>query len=1118
MYLSDNILLGTVVDSFFLRKRDGAAAAAVAERVFLDSRPEKLAMTMYGWDDDVADGHGRCSGGGESIMPVRRGKNSPQNNGFFDEGETPFSSKSRRLNQSPQSFVKVHRSNLIQTQEEDRPDCNYYHHHPRYQDRGDYRENPPPTRTADSRSRNVIIRSPDRHQNQSQHFQQSHQRPPLNERQLRHAVRHNDWQYVEEQEEHERRLRSRWNKRREELTLPTPPLSSSPSTKNVSTKKRRANSPSSPSSRKKPYTSNEQPSPYYAGHTDTAADQRVVSWRCNGEGRIHNRRDIRDAMNARDHPPPPPPSGMRSSSSSSSSSSQQYDRKRSNRQYSPRDDGNFQQHEEGGEEMRFFHPHRHSCQTSNPYPAKGGDEEADEVRNLPPPEEAIPPVHDDSAITRLPGQSNIQSDSQSINQSNNCSELQSNSIPPQDISTSTSTEEAVCKSEEAATTSSTADKGGIRTFHLTKLVFPELGGTGPLSVSTKNNRGVGALMVSFESISLKILHEVLEMSEEDIRERIPTLRKVVKRPLSQPWFVKGRVSKAEAELSLDEFTYEHSLEYLQSLRRSTTGQSEEAEDAQTEDAQTEEAQTEKAQTEEAQTEVTQSLGGGCAIPPHDVWVDLYPARLTTHYLDPKKVQGDDPRRFQPLNKRFDFITRALLWCLRSGGLGKEKGGKRSRAVHRGDSAMEISVELNADVMNVWLTLLQEWEKHISDLRLKLALIKEEEGEVIGTEIPNHMEKRGNGDKRNQQQDDQQRVKSEDDDGRMSSKDDDGQKLTECDRGLSEISAFFREAYGDDFNSASERSHDSSTVATARYPVESKRTLFLSTDFMTAFEHALAPKRKRSRKSSSDYTPSNGFEFACEKVFKYFSRRGLNPWEWDFVCWPINYMSAHWVLLTFDTATRELIWSDSYRKSYVDALQSANGRGGGIAAATAAVVSPLSRTLKIDPNRPRRRRVPLRPAYDLQKNGAGSSSPLALGEPPQSPSSQDALSPASPPTFCNGTDPISMELLALFGEERRKEEEGEEEEEGLIGKDIQEPPPPPPPDLAEKKVIPDEEANAKARADAAGAAAWDSTRSNALRFGGWLYFLCAEEYLKYDYIKRNGGAVNLSGKLVRLAIN
>lgn len=222
--------------------------------------------------------------------------------------------------------------------------------------------------------------------------------------------------------------------------------------------------------------------------------------------------------------------------------------------------------------MRSFQPHsRHSRRNDEPPEDMHHLRPPEDMRHLRPSEETAPPVQDDSAVTQLSDTSNIQSNNNNlsiINQSMNNQSInnQSNKIPPQ--ATGTGREEAVCKSEQSITPSDTPPaKGEMRAFPLTKLVFPELGGTGPLSVSTKNNRGVGALMVSFESTSLEILRDVLKMSEQQIRERIPTIRKVVQRPLSQPWLVKGRVSKAHSELSADEFTYEHSMEYLQSLRR-----------------------------------------------------------------------------------------------------------------------------------------------------------------------------------------------------------------------------------------------------------------------------------------------------------------------------------------------------------------------------------------------------------------------------------------------------------------------------------------------------------------------------------------------------------------------
>eukprot|EP01053_Blabericola_migrator_P010326 Blabericola_migrator_1__10325@NODE_580_length_7497_cov_126_900135_g430_i0_p1_GENE_NODE_580_length_7497_cov_126_900135_g430_i0NODE_580_length_7497_cov_126_900135_g430_i0_p1_ORF_typecomplete_len919_score152_60Peptidase_C48/PF02902_19/1_5e06Peptidase_C48/PF02902_19/3_9e05DUF1163/PF06651_11/0_057_NODE_580_length_7497_cov_126_900135_g430_i027905546 len=449
------------------------------------------------------------------------------------------------------------------------------------------------------------------------------------------------------------------------------------------------------------------------------------------------------------------------------------------------------------------------------------------------------------------------------------------------------------------------------------LVLPEIGGSSSISVDINNigSGGVGKAMVQFEDICIKILHFRLGWSEEACQKRLPKMRAVKKRLQCLPYFLQPAVNKDTLNRDGDD-TLAHLIDLIDN--RPTI------------------------KSEPQMEEPKKKTKPNSLFAPHsNDKVSQYSEKLVTQFLDESKVIEGHPQRYEPLNKRFDFITRSLLWCLRPNQFGTTltPGTSASRTSSAAQAASMIgrqpwerSLELNADVMNVWMSLMQEWSDKLYNERLKRyekALKSQDKSPFNGA---CHVA-----------------ISSE-------------SEVVSTRRVRRQPAHEFLMGY----SMSSSEDDQPQTKSISSTPIRPKRSLFLSTDFMTTFENSLTPQshtivtEKRHSVDATDIEPSKGleegevsqeatppnkicfnraqqhrhnlmtalmevqpmgnFHAACEKVFRFFQRRRWNLWEFDFICWPINYLTAHWVLLTVDLNRKELVWADSYRRWYVEIAQ------------------------------------------------------------------------------------------------------------------------------------------------------------------------------------------------------
>lgn len=420
------------------------------------------------------------------------------------------------------------------------------------------------------------------------------------------------------------------------------------------------------------------------------------------------------------------------------------------------------------------------------------------------------------------------------------------------------------RSEQSARVQSAGIRGrpGTARFQprsLQDLIFPDLGGSpsSPLSVPVQivGERGIGLIMLIFEMRCLRLLGVRHGFKRRDFAARIPRVaeRHIHKALDLRPWWLRKEVPRVQADMSAEEFNSAVMMPYIDALEKYTTT------------ARETESTPIRGETEQSSSDATSRYLSAENTPSSAASEDerktsLYSPKLVSFYLDEEKVGALHPQRHEPLNKRLSFVTRSLLWCLRAN---TTIGRKRGVSCANATSPRERSVELNADVMNAWMILLQDWADTLNAAR-RVKVEKKMEVMVSCSES----EKSGSG----------------------------------MNRGPKE----------------------EGSVKVER-PLE-KKVLYLTTDFMTQFETALIPKRPPGDmeevgvEALHTTEAVSGMKFACERLFRFFKKRNLNPWEYEYVCWPLNYLCAHWVLLTVDMKGRKFIWADSYRKCYLQSVQ------------------------------------------------------------------------------------------------------------------------------------------------------------------------------------------------------
>lgn len=571
------------------------------------------------------------------------------------------------------------------------------------------------------------------------------------------------------------------------------------------------------------------------------------------------------------------------------------------------------------------------------------------------------------------------------------------------------------------------------------LLFPELRGVSPISIPIPPNPSIAKIMVEFERLSIVILKTRLGLSDEDIERRIPALKPVRYNEFLRPPFL-GDVWTFDIDTYVD-LLHTGQLDDNPELFVSLESRIQSAEESTTyEDIlMTDLNSGIVLVTSNATSGADSSACGGTnqnssetnASPPAQLSPDhgvcevkfhtsppptnnpkpaqplgrgtpLYPDELVAYYLDETKVASGHSKRYEALNNRFDFITRSLLWSLRPH-TGGDDGFKRPRNIPS-QKPSERSTELNADVMNVWMVLMQEWSDQLYSLR-RTKLESEISGSPV-VEIPF--------------------------DGLFAAYDDDPSLL-----GL----------------------------------LPPAKTLYLSTDFMTTFEHALAPKfdgsatsakiRNRGFTDNELYSaailakPSTSFSTACERIWRFFNRKKCIPWDWDFICWPINYLSAHWVLLTIDVKKRELVWSDSYRACYVKAAKSDR--------------MPITQIPPVV--QPEETQQDSRPTSRIRTH---SSLPFAL--------SANKLTEPSPISVSELPADLEELLSSVTAEEIMR---SLDENKPNSSSSVAETSPP-----SGGRIIPGDLVESVVRVS-----------SESLLWTGWLYFECLEQYMKWDYRKR-----------------
>eukprot|EP01056_Protomagalhaensia_sp_Gyna25_P000078 Protomagalhaensia_sp_Gyna_25__77@NODE_103_length_5244_cov_44_662440_g80_i0_p1_GENE_NODE_103_length_5244_cov_44_662440_g80_i0NODE_103_length_5244_cov_44_662440_g80_i0_p1_ORF_typecomplete_len1061_score196_52Peptidase_C48/PF02902_19/1e05Peptidase_C48/PF02902_19/4_2e05_NODE_103_length_5244_cov_44_662440_g80_i019545136 len=661
------------------------------------------------------------------------------------------------------------------------------------------------------------------------------------------------------------------------------------------------------------------------------------------------------------------------------------------------------------------------------------------------------------------------------------------------------------------------------------LVFPEIGGSSALSVNVAqqglNGGGVGKVMVMFEDLCLKILYYRLGWCGEEFRQRIPTKRPVTRRFPCLPYFLQPAATQESLDLSP-----EQTLNELLSAIETPTLKFEPPR-PNLKDARRVLQWTVKPEpTGSTWTPQSSSLPSASSSSlSRNKQVSLYPESLVTYYLDESKVQEGHPQRYEPVNKRFDFITRSLLWCLRPSHLERTpvsaSGGSSGRpgaSPSQNRAPWERSVELNADVMNVWMALIQEWSDRLYFERLRRyeekANIVQKPGSPeiqVSSSSPSECGSRPSlkaiGPGRLAAQALSQVTWSVDREaapsvlmdhsrqehsflfGYSPSSSEGEEEETPTAAAAAAPGAHLLDSGSLTKEEEQEEKETERSVASSSPIGAPKRSLFLSTDFMTTFENALVPlsttlTEPRRESVSSEATeqvleegevsspdtppqppltpqqqnmknllmaldsarPSSGFQKACDRVFRFFQRRQWNPWEFDYICWPINYLTAHWVLLTVDIEQRELVWADSYRRWYVEV---ANARQEGNNTPSTEVVPtaedpPVPRTSVTSPSAsaaevPRRSRKP----YDL--------TPKRVSAPTASSSIAQTL------------------VDGFFGTEMSAEAKSASQGKALV---VQ---------------------------------AKNKDHNARLRYCGWMHFVCVEEYLKYDFRRRKSMGVDMS---------
>lgn len=684
------------------------------------------------------------------------------------------------------------------------------------------------------------------------------------------------------------------------------------------------------------------------------------------------------------------------------------------------------------------------------------------------------------------------------------------------------------------------------------LIFPEISGTTPISVNvTHVGKGVGKVMVMFEDLCLKILHYRMGWSFNDCIARIPEIRAVKRRPDCLPFFLQTMIDNETLEADKDTLlksfisNVDSRVKVKSELIDSTFDQR---------------RASRRRPFTRAESTAENSMGS-------ETLIKQYPEHYITKYLDPAKVMDGHPQRYESFNKRFDFITRSLLWCLRPSYLDAAATVAPSRQpIGKSQSSArppwERSVELNADVMNVWMALMQEWCDKLYEERLRRweaatvrsspsvilspgqssavesschVLISSASTDVSCKETSNPPQAghdllsgyplssddedtpRAADSMREVLQVKEEELGLEENDKKVNGQDTplraDGlpQQLTKAKK--EEI----------DQNDSSRSPPTPKKETDEAHRDRPKRSLFLSTDFMTTFENFLAPSasslnikdldpatladtvmdggtsssptsnsssahtkgnsgleegelsqetrqvllrcgssvstpgglsraqahKKKLLSALMQVTPVNSFTAACERVFRFFERRRWNPWDFDFICWPINYLTAHWVLLTVDIGRRELVWSDSYRKWYVEVVEK-----------------------RADANK-------------LQEQSTQSSAAADI------PSTEVVV-----PTKKSGRVPYDLSLASSPSSSTRKTAE-----ESSMSRSTKE--------LFDCFFGKEPPSGASSRSSVTTAQP-DASNSVRLRYAGWIHFLCVEEYLKYDFKRRKEkGGIDLT---------
>eukprot|EP01054_Gregarina_sp_Poly1_P000834 Gregarina_sp_Poly_1__833@NODE_119_length_13600_cov_173_393926_g106_i0_p1_GENE_NODE_119_length_13600_cov_173_393926_g106_i0NODE_119_length_13600_cov_173_393926_g106_i0_p1_ORF_typecomplete_len1066_score200_21Peptidase_C48/PF02902_19/2_4e11_NODE_119_length_13600_cov_173_393926_g106_i061739370 len=711
------------------------------------------------------------------------------------------------------------------------------------------------------------------------------------------------------------------------------------------------------------------------------------------------------------------------------------------------------------------------------------------------------------------------------------------------------------------------------------LVFPDLGGSSPLgiNVSQVGGHGVGKVMVMFEDMCLKILHYRLGWSVEDCRMRLPELRAVRQRLDCVPFFLRSTIDQemaaSEAEI-LSAFLDTIDCQPL-------TKQEPEGNHAKPSPVSESAALNPRRFLRLRQRNTTTSEKDEVKEEGAPDFVQQYPDHLVSHYLDGSKVIEGHPQRYEAFNKKFDFITRSLLWCLRP--TSYDSGANRCSAASLAQNPSfsrqpwERSVELNADVMNVWMAMMQEWGEQIYQERLR-RWNREPSPPLSPSPSPSVLLSPGPSSAVDSSCNVIISSASTDELCEKDSRQPNAAKVTKRDS-HEFLSGYSLSSDEERISASPVRLSSTLNVPTPkRVKAEAKqeealigrrppkRSLFLSTDFMTTFENALMPVPSslsgRSRETPAELensvpvsiptdesasvsvsvsvpsnrstnnsnnsggaeqtkledgelsaqetgkrqvsimtpaarvrrlpppsrrpgpetlsralshklrllqtlltaSPMNSFEFACERVFRFFQRRKWNPWDYDFVCWPINYLTAHWVLLTVDISRRELVWSDSYRRWYLEVVEKRvdnNARPAETEVATTDVPLRKADNLPYDLSRT----VLDNPSQEVPLNDENRKKFIGIfGHPPEDVASSNP----------SATSQNSLETGLAQSSQRGFSQESS--------------PPTTETDHRSWALKPD---------------------SVRLRYSGWMHFVCVEEYLKYDFKRRKSMGIDLS---------